>query len=58
VDSSPRSTSWSAPIESGRVFAAGPPAEEGVQLDMGGDERVSHRVDGDRVAMSRKRVQP
>lgn len=46
----------SAPVESGRVFAAGPPAEEGVQLDMGGDERVSHRVDGDRVAMSRKRV--
>ncbi|MCS7477613.1 DUF4255 domain-containing protein [Umezawaea endophytica] len=46
----------SAPIESGRVFQAEKPAEEGVRLDMGGDERVAHRVDGERVAMSRKRV--
>jgi Pvc16 N-terminal domain len=34
----------SAPIESGRVFAAGPPAEAGLQIELGGDEPVAHRV--------------
>ncbi|HEV2784629.1 MAG TPA: DUF4255 domain-containing protein [Actinophytocola sp.] len=49
----------SAPVESGRTFPAGPPVEEGVALDVGGDERVRHRVsaaDGTgerRVAMVR-----
>lgn len=32
----------SAPVDSGRVFPAGPPVEEGVRLDMGGDS-VRHR---------------
>jgi hypothetical protein len=39
----------SAPIDSGRVFAAGPPVDEGMRLAMG-DDSVSHRV-----AMSRRR---
>lgn len=49
----------SAPVESGRVFAAGPPAEAGLELDLGGDDPVAHRVrpaneDGEgRVAMTR-----
>jgi hypothetical protein len=34
----------SAPIESGRVFAAGPPAEAGLQVELGGDDPVAHRV--------------
>nr|BFE49320.1 hypothetical protein GCM10017745_27470 [Saccharothrix mutabilis subsp. capreolus] len=32
----------SAPVDSGRVFPAGPPVEDGVRLDMGGDS-VRHR---------------
>lgn len=51
----------SAPVESGRVFAAGPPAEAGLQLDLGDDEPVAHRVrpsesgeDEPRVAMVRR----
>lgn len=39
----------SAPIDSGRVFAAGPPVDEGMRLAVG-DDSVSHRV-----AMSRRR---
>ncbi len=34
-----------APVESGRVFTAGPPAEEGLRLDLGGDDPVAHRVE-------------
>lgn len=44
----------SAPVESGRVFEAGPPAEAGLQLDVGGDEPVAHRVTEDGVAMARR----
>ncbi len=40
----------SAPVSSGRKFAAGPPAREGVQLQSGGD-RVRHNVSGDGVSM-------
>lgn len=49
----------SAPVETGRVFAAGPPVEEGVQLQVSGDEPVAHRVtpDTNRVAMVRKHGQ-
>jgi Pvc16 N-terminal domain len=46
----------SAPIDTGRVFPAGPPAESGVRLEMTGDEPVAHQVNGDngdRVAMRR-----
>ncbi|XVV01723.1 DUF4255 domain-containing protein [Actinosynnema sp. CA-248983] len=32
----------SAPVDAGRVFPAGPPVEDGVRLDMGGDS-VRHR---------------
>ncbi|NUT52262.1 MAG: DUF4255 domain-containing protein [Saccharothrix sp.] len=39
----------SAPVDSGRVFRAGPPVEEGMRLAMGDD------VVGHRVAMSRRR---
>ncbi|ONI89111.1 hypothetical protein ALI22I_16490 [Saccharothrix sp. ALI-22-I] len=38
----------SAPIDSGRVFPAGPPVEDGMRLAMG-DDSVAHRV-----AMSRR----
>ena len=54
----------SAPVESGRVFAAGPPAEAGLELDLGGDDPVAHRVlpangDGERpVAMTRRAPGP
>jgi Pvc16 N-terminal domain len=58
----------SAPVESGRVFPAERPPQEGLQLDVGGDGRVAHRVtadgdgpagdraaaDGDRIAMVRR----
>jgi hypothetical protein len=44
----------SAPVESGRAFKAGPPAEAGLRLDVGGDEPVAHRVAEDRVAMARR----
>jgi hypothetical protein len=44
----------SAPVESGRAFAAGPPAEAGLRLDLGDDEPVAHRVADDRVAMLRQ----
>jgi hypothetical protein len=53
----------SAPMESGQVYPAGPPVEEGIGLDMGGDDRVAHRVvPGEgvgqrRVAMVRTRGQ-
>ncbi len=49
----------SAPIDSGRAFAAGPPVEAGVRLELDGDDPVAHQVssgDGDgelRVAMTR-----
>lgn len=39
----------SAPVDAGRVYAAGPPVEDGMRLAMGGDA-VGHRV-----AMSRRR---
>jgi Pvc16 N-terminal domain len=47
----------SAPIESGRVYPANPPVEDGVQLNLGGDELVGHHVvpDEGRVAMRRVR---
>lgn len=51
----------SAPVNAGRVFAAGPPARDGVQLAVGGDEPVAHRIesgagaDQPRVAMMRRR---
>jgi hypothetical protein len=48
----------SAPLETGRVFPAGPPASAGLALDMGGDA-VSHAVSPadptPRVAMTRRR---
>ena len=37
----------SAPIETGQIYPAGPPATEGVQLDVAGDSRVMHRVTAD-----------
>lgn len=40
----------SAPVSSGRKFAAGPPAHEGVELHAGSD-RVRHNVSADGVAM-------
>jgi hypothetical protein len=49
----------SAPLDSGRVFPAGPPAKAGVRLEVDGDEPVAHRVSSDggnggrRVAMAR-----
>lgn len=49
----------SAPLDTGRVFPAGPPAEAGVRLEVGGDEPVAHQVstgvgNGElRVAMTR-----
>jgi hypothetical protein len=49
----------SAPVETGQVYPAGPPVEEGVRLEVGGDGAVRHRVsteDGQlRVAMVRTR---
>lgn len=52
----------SAPIESGRIFPAGPAVAEGVVLDVVSDGTVAHRVttggDGTyRVAMTRRREQ-
>jgi hypothetical protein len=47
----------SAPIETGRVYPAAAPPQEGVRLDMGDGERVGHHAvpeDG-RVAMRRVR---
>jgi len=49
----------SAPVETGRTVAAGPPVDAGIRLSVGGDEPVEHRVvpaDGDgepRIAMAR-----
>jgi hypothetical protein len=49
----------SAPLDTGRVFAAGPPATAGVRLEVDGDDPVAHQVSPDggngerRVAMSR-----
>ncbi|HEY0637301.1 MAG TPA: DUF4255 domain-containing protein [Pseudonocardiaceae bacterium] len=40
----------SAPVESGRSVAAGPPAEEGLRLDMDGDDPVAHRTPAGGVA--------
>ncbi|KJK42258.1 hypothetical protein UK23_38050 [Lentzea aerocolonigenes] len=40
----------SAPVSSGRKFAAGPPAREGVELHTG-EERVRHNVSADGVGM-------
>jgi Pvc16 N-terminal domain len=34
----------SAPVDTGRVFPAGPPADAGVVLDLGPDDRVAHHV--------------
>ncbi|MEV0644611.1 DUF4255 domain-containing protein [Phytomonospora sp. NPDC050363] len=52
----------SAPIETGRRFTAGPPAEGGMALRVEGDEEVAHQVlepdeviDAPRVAMRRER---
>ncbi|GAA3058388.1 DUF4255 domain-containing protein [Actinokineospora globicatena] len=53
----------SAPMETGRVFPAGPPASEGVRLEVGGDNAVAHNVPPnttpghvpERVAMTRVR---
>lgn len=49
----------SAPVDTGRVYPAGPPVEEGVKLDVLGDGAVRHRVSTDegelRVAMIRVR---
>ncbi|WP_026425205.1 DUF4255 domain-containing protein [Actinokineospora inagensis] len=53
----------SAPMETGRVFPAGPPAHEGVRLNVNGDSAVGHNVPEDatpdqpleRVAMTRVR---
>jgi Pvc16 N-terminal domain len=49
----------SAPVETGKAFPAGPPADDGVRLKVAGDEPVAHRVlptdeSGERrVAMTR-----
>ena len=48
----------SAPVDTGQVYRAGPPVEEGVRLKVGRDEPVAHRVSTDengerRVAMTR-----
>lgn len=47
----------SAPVETGRIFPAGPPVDEGVELNMRGDEPVGHRVapDTGTAAMVRRR---
>lgn len=52
----------SAPVETGRRFQAGPPAEGGMALRVDGDEQVAHEVlepdeiqDAPRVAMRRER---
>jgi hypothetical protein len=34
----------SAPVDTGSVFPAGPPADAGVVLDLGPDDRVAHHV--------------
>jgi uncharacterized protein DUF4255 len=49
----------SAPVETGKVFPAGPPVESGVRLAVGGDDPVRHQVSTDEetgerhVAMTR-----
>lgn len=51
----------SAPVDTGRVFAAGPPATSGMQLELDGDDPIAHRVELEdaaalpRVAMMRRR---
>ncbi len=49
----------SAPVDTGNATEAGPPVQEGILLDMDGDDRVSHRVkeeaEGTRIAMVRRR---
>jgi hypothetical protein len=49
----------SAPVEAGRSLPAGPPVDDGMQVNMRGDEPVGHHVDPDsgRTAMMRKRGQ-
>jgi Pvc16 N-terminal domain len=46
----------SAPIESGRVFAAGPPVEVGLQVELDGDDPVAHRVAPAAPAAGERRV--
>jgi hypothetical protein len=55
----------SAPIHSGRVYPAGPPAKEGLKLDTGGGELLGHHVSESgavegqrRVAMARTHRKP
>jgi hypothetical protein len=53
----------SAPVYSGQSYPAGPPATEGLHVDLGGDDRVAHHVMAEerkaagqrRVAMARTR---
>jgi hypothetical protein len=45
----------STPLDTGRSYPAGAPVEAGMRITVGDDEPVEHKVDDDRVAMTRKR---
>ncbi|WP_033260680.1 DUF4255 domain-containing protein [Amycolatopsis vancoresmycina] len=46
----------SAPVHTGRVYPAGPPAKEGLKLDTGDGELVGHRVSETGVVGGQRRV--
>jgi Pvc16 N-terminal domain len=46
----------SAPVDAGRRYPAGPPAREGLRLDMDGDERVGHGSTPDGAGVSMRRA--